>query len=592
MLPIIRWSNRVVLIVPFLLIGIALFFYVQRENARTVGYKHNISGTEVAFLEDASSELTIDQVSAMSEEAFTRTSSPVPNFGFSRSSYWLKFTIQGNWTNGEDQFLELRNPLLNRVEVYERNGNKIIERFITGDQFPFHTRPVDHPNFVFPLEILYNESREFYVKVFTGGEEFLVPITVWDKEALAERDHSDLLYRGAYFGIIVFVLLFNLFIYLVVKERSSLYYMHYNFNLLLLQVSLSGLAFQHFWPNNAYLANIANPLFASLGIFALMRFSQNFLSLREYFPKINKAFSYLGYVVMGNAFLSLYWQPDVFYFTVVAINGIALLLNIAIFPIGYAVWRKGFMPARFFLLGFAILILTVFVFVANNFGWMNSEFFAQYGLQIGSALEVVLLSFAIVYRFKDFKQKSVVTLRAINQLEREQNIVLEQKVEQRTIQLQEQTDKVAAQNEEMLSSIRYARRIQYSLLPSETEVMQVLQSGFVLYKPKDIVSGDFYWVHRFEQSGEEWSLFVIADCTGHGVPGALMSVMGQNLLKESVRECAVKLTILMILQCIFKRLFRQIEFFMSIVMREVLACCGILTMREKKYGDHAIIYSR
>lgn len=526
-----------VVVLPLLLLLAAVGVYVRRQSSSPDGYKYTIPGSDICYVEDASEALAIEEVVSMPDSIFQRVESSTPNFGFSRSSYWLRFTVHGQSTGGAPQFLEVRNPLLNNVELYERRGVEIIRRYITGDVHPFNSRPVDHPNFILPLNIPINESREYYLKVNTGGEQFLVPLTIWDKAGLDGRDHSDLIFKGGYFGILVFVLLFNLFIFLVVKERSSLFYMHYNLNLLLLQLSLSGLAFQHLWPMSPYLANVANPIFASLGVFALLKFSQQFLSLREYFPKINTVFSYIGYAVVLNAILAVFWTPRIFHCTVLAINGIAFLLNLAIFPLGYAVWKKGFQPARFFLIGFAVLILTVFAFIANNVGWMHQEFFAIYGLQIGSALEVVLLSFAIVHRFKDFKQKSMATLRAMNQLEREQNTVLERKVEERTFQLQEQTKRVANQNEEIISSIRYARRIQSSLLPSDEEVTQALKNGFVLYKPKDIVSGDFYWVHRFWKDGEEWTLFAVADCTGHGVPGALMSVMGQNFLKESVREC-------------------------------------------------------
>ncbi|GAB4132939.1 MAG: hypothetical protein Fur0041_04730 [Bacteroidia bacterium] len=97
-------------------------------------------------------------------------------------------------------------------------------------------------------------------------------------------------------------------------------------------------------------------------------------------------------------------------------------------------------------------------------------------------------------------------------------------------QLEEQNVLIGMKNKEITDSIRYAKRIQESILPPDSQMKQLLPDSFIVYKPKDIVSGDFYWA-------EEWGgkIFVaVADCTGHGVPGAFMSIVGHNLLDQAV----------------------------------------------------------
>lgn len=99
-----------------------------------------------------------------------------------------------------------------------------------------------------------------------------------------------------------------------------------------------------------------------------------------------------------------------------------------------------------------------------------------------------------------------------------------------TAQLEEQNALIGMKNKEITDSIRYAKRIQVSILPPDSHVSRLLPDSFILYKPKDIVSGDFYWA-------EEWggkTMFAVADCTGHGVPGAFMSIVGHNLLDQAV----------------------------------------------------------
>jgi serine phosphatase RsbU (regulator of sigma subunit) len=109
---------------------------------------------------------------------------------------------------------------------------------------------------------------------------------------------------------------------------------------------------------------------------------------------------------------------------------------------------------------------------------------------------------------------------------------LEQKVKDRTIKIEKQKEEIEEQKKHIMDSIYYARRIQNAILPSFSFIQKHLNHYFILYMPKDIVSGDFYWVHETD------GLFMIAavDCTGHGVPGAFMSIVGFNQLNYAVTD--------------------------------------------------------
>jgi serine phosphatase RsbU (regulator of sigma subunit) len=120
---------------------------------------------------------------------------------------------------------------------------------------------------------------------------------------------------------------------------------------------------------------------------------------------------------------------------------------------------------------------------------------------------------------------------------RENERVLEAKVIERTEEVVRQKEEIEVKNQELevlykhvTDSIKYAKRIQEAILPPDSLVKKVLPNSFVLYKPKDIVSGDFYWIDQ--KDGK--SMFAAVDCTGHGVPGAFMSIVGYNILKQAV----------------------------------------------------------
>ncbi|MCX6296791.1 MAG: tetratricopeptide repeat protein, partial [Bacteroidetes bacterium] len=146
---------------------------------------------------------------------------------------------------------------------------------------------------------------------------------------------------------------------------------------------------------------------------------------------------------------------------------------------------------------------------------INRQKIINYSITLGLVL-VIGLAFFI---FKGYKQKQKANL----QLE-EKNILIGQK-----------NKIVEEKNKDITDSIRYAKRLQTAILKPENTLANYFDDGFILFIPKDIVSGDFYWFEKFGNL----SLIAAADCTGHGVPGAFMSIIGCNLLSQAVNEYAI-----------------------------------------------------
>ncbi|WP_317898732.1 two-component regulator propeller domain-containing protein [Aurantibacillus circumpalustris] len=115
---------------------------------------------------------------------------------------------------------------------------------------------------------------------------------------------------------------------------------------------------------------------------------------------------------------------------------------------------------------------------------------------------------------------------------RDEKKILEDKVNERTAEVVEKNKELDEINKDITASIRYAKRIQDAILPPDDFVKKHLPNTFVLFKPKDIVSGDFYWM----EDKKDTVIFAAVDCTGHGVPGAFMSIVGHNLLDRVVGE--------------------------------------------------------
>jgi len=135
-----------------------------------------------------------------------------------------------------------------------------------------------------------------------------------------------------------------------------------------------------------------------------------------------------------------------------------------------------------------------------------------------------LLIIAIIYAYIKWREQKLLKEKAI----------LESKVEERTIELKEEKQKVEEAHKEIKDSINYAKRIQEAILPLKESIDKYLNEYFILYRPKDIVAGDFYWFHALPN--ENAVLIAAVDCTGHGVPGAFMSMIGNEQLSKIINE--------------------------------------------------------
>ncbi len=167
-----------------------------------------------------------------------------------------------------------------------------------------------------------------------------------------------------------------------------------------------------------------------------------------------------------------------------------------------------------FMLCIISIPLSMSIYLARNFGITNNELTAK-------LIEV-----------EDLSAKSIAQEKEKQHILENQNITLEKQVTERTVEITEQKKVIEEKNKDIIDSINYAKRIQSAMLPEEAAFKAIFNNSFVLYMPRDIVSGDFYYAT--ELNGNK--LIIAADCTGHGVPGALMSMVGCNIINKLAHE--------------------------------------------------------
>jgi serine phosphatase RsbU (regulator of sigma subunit) len=152
----------------------------------------------------------------------------------------------------------------------------------------------------------------------------------------------------------------------------------------------------------------------------------------------------------------------------------------------------------------------------------QDDFFALLSMQVDVSKRILQ---TIIQRLRSQNERNI-------RMQKQKQEELQALVDERTRELQIAFQVIEHKNEEITDSIKYARRIQEAILPAKENLYSIFPDSFILYKPRDIVSGDFYWMgmvrNRF--------ILTAADCTGHGVPGAFMSIMGGSLLNQIINE--------------------------------------------------------
>lgn len=353
---------------------------------------------------------------------------PVPGgnaaFGFQNGAFWFHATVV-NRNPGEPRWMLVqRYALSDRIDVYLRYPDGRTEHMRSGDTLPFAARsiPYRHPNF--RLDLPPDQPVELLVRVQSQSS-MQVPLDLYTPAAFTSLSRDAQFIMGIYYGILLALFVYNLVLWVSLRDASYFWYLLHISAFGLVLFTLNGFGFEYLWPGSTWLADKSVPLSICLALVGMQQFARTFLELRTRFPRGNLVS--LGWIVffvlLGFASLRLPYR------IAVPLASAAVLLGVAwIFVATLVVLRRGYTPARLFLLAWSMFLLGTTIFTLLAFGLLPKNMFTEYGVQIGSALEMLLLSVALGYRYAALRNENE---RIVN----EANLQLERKVAQRTQEL-------------------------------------------------------------------------------------------------------------------------------------------------------------
>ncbi len=392
-------------------------------------------GNNIYLLKDESNSLNFNEV--INSDKFEKSKDNVPNLGISTNTFWIRFTVKNELANRRI-LLQLQYPILDEVVFFSPIGNHKFDSILAGELLPFHERKINNQNHLFYLDIQKGKASTYYLKV-RSGEQIQLPLLIGAQQPVYEDLIQKDLVFGLYIGIILVMAIYNLFVYFTVRDKSYLYYVSYIVFVGLTQAVLQGYGFKYLWPNSTWLVLQSTFLIPVLNGWTAIAFVKHFLNTKETYPLGNKILNGIFIFYAACFVLSIMGE---FYYAQNLVQLTAMIGSLLTIYIAYKIGRQGYRPANYFLVAWTIFLLSVVVFVLRNFNMLPYNNLTFYALQIGSALEVTLLSFALadkinIYR-KEKEESQLEALRISQENERiirEQNVMLEVKVEERTHEL-------------------------------------------------------------------------------------------------------------------------------------------------------------
>ncbi|MBF0633310.1 MAG: diguanylate cyclase [Nitrospinae bacterium] len=361
-------------------------------------------GPNYMHLEDSGRNLDVkDVISGSASARFKPLGMADPNLGYSQSVIWLRADIENHLEKPSDWLIEIPFPTLDSISVFliDKETNGIISSQSAGDLKPFAERPYSHRNFVFPITLPPSKKLAALIRVDSRGS-LTVSSFLWPPSLFHKNSRNAYFALSLYFGVLIALFAYNLLLYLSLGDRVYFYYILFVGAMALGQFSWNGLGSEYLWPNLPAWGNVASIAgFDATGLFGAV-FSRAFLSTRRSAPSLDKVIVACA-IVFALLLVTIPVTPYQFNAKVTSVTGVVFSLVATLS--GIVCLARGFNSARYFLLAWTILLLGTAALGARNLGWIPTNFFTLHAMQIGSALEMILLSFALAERINDLRRE-------------------------------------------------------------------------------------------------------------------------------------------------------------------------------------------
>jgi signal transduction histidine kinase/ActR/RegA family two-component response regulator len=352
----------------------------------------------MSYYEDRSHALTIDSVLPTGNPPVWQQN-PIGkslNFGFSPSHYWLRFSVKNTSSKNIDYILKIANPDLDYIEYYEFTNGDLDRKVLTGELMDVKSREIFHRNFLFNLESPPNTVKTVYLCANNNGHAFFIPAELIEKSDFDRKDIGSEMVFWLIYGLLLFMILYNVYLYYITRDKVNLYYFLYLIFATLTLFSYDGYPYFFNPPVIAEKFKWINP---SLYIVFLLSFTQAFTNYDTRFRKLRRYIN--PFKVIAIVAVLFYQLP--YPVSLVADVGIPILILsslILIIVISAMAIKKSYPPSTLLFLGYLFIFIGFFINELKEFNLVSNSYLVENSSKFGQTLECILLTVAVLERFR------------------------------------------------------------------------------------------------------------------------------------------------------------------------------------------------
>lgn len=399
-------------------------------------------GGELQVLHDPDRQLSAG-LARQDDTRWRRHTHPTFNPGFSAGDWWVRVRVRNSTGQRLQAVLDIGSPLSDRVELFQLDAlGHVLRQDVAGDRVPLAAWPLRQRTPAFPVWLDAGEQRDLYLRLSAhdGLHEAITPVL---RTATAQATHAgnESLVFGLYFGVLLGMLVYNLFLFASTRAPAFGFYALHLAAFLAWSFTFRGFSLRYLWPdhpdlNNQFLAASVGAAVATVGLFQM-----HYLDTRRQAPRLHKA------LVAATGLNLLVMLPPLWGLYALSF-GLAMVAGLAFMVVGsvctFALLRQGSRPAYYMTLSFTALSTGVLLYYLSVLGLLPSGKVTEYGLEVGAALQVLLLAFGVADRLKTLQMQKA---RADQQALAAQTALatrLDTLVRQRTEDLEQANQRLAA----------------------------------------------------------------------------------------------------------------------------------------------------
>jgi len=504
-----------------------------------------------------SGELDISSSFEILVDTNGKSISDIPNMGLSfwsdyssyrfptSGNYWLR--LKSPLVSVSEEYIQLITSKFDSITLYYRTDHSGWEVSENGSMYPNKLKAIPYgPISCLRLHLHQGIEYELYIKVTDvarPGFQFISKeFTLSTQEIIVSKANTARLSIYIFLGACLIMLLYNLALSFFYERRGYLTLAAFIVAIGGYTFALSGEMVVTLFENASRQNNLI-VYFGSAAMFFYIPFCQIILKTKGNAPRVHRLLT----ILIGILAFS-------FVLFMLGLDGIAIPITFAVaflvYPMVLSIAWKGrkmkalpnqyFLWANFIAIGcWVVTFMQMFGVLPDEILWLNPSMISEIGVAFMLLIFSMALGAKVNYISSELVRKELEQERfkreeeeKRNELIRGQNERLEVTVKERTAELREEKALVEEKNMEIMDSIAYAKYLQDAMLPAPSLLKSMFPNSMLFFRPKDIVSGDFYWFQEFKGC----FYAAVVDCTGHGVPGAMVSVMGFNAINRCVNE--------------------------------------------------------